>query len=168
MPTAVSGNNKRLTAAGSATSEGMLTLSGDGYYLIVPGYDADTGTANVSATAASSTNRVIGRVDAYGNVDTATALTSTIGNPRGATSTDGSAMWLSSSGTGVEYATFGTSGSATQILASPANVRRVSVINGQLYISSASGSFVGVSSVGTGTPTTSGQTATTIIATGDR
>src|SRR5204863_3505769 len=42
------------------------------------------------------------------------------------------------------------------------NLRAVYVFNGQLYISTASGSAVRVGTVGSGTPTTSGQTMTNL------
>src|SRR6478672_3541108 len=43
MPTAVNGTQKRLTASGSATTEGFLTLSADGRYVVLTGYDAALG-----------------------------------------------------------------------------------------------------------------------------
>src|SRR5437870_11935917 len=45
MPTVVNGSNKRLTAAGTSTSEGLLTRSVDGNYLTATGYDTAVGTA---------------------------------------------------------------------------------------------------------------------------
>src|SRR5689334_17594313 len=53
MPTAVSGSNRRLTASGSATTEGYLSVSADGQYLVVTGYDADVATSGVAGTASS-------------------------------------------------------------------------------------------------------------------
>src|SRR5438046_7746397 len=50
MPTAVSGSNRRVTASGSATTEGYLSVSADGQYLIVTGYDADVATAAVAGS----------------------------------------------------------------------------------------------------------------------
>ncbi len=38
LPTAVNGSNRRLAASGTATSEGLLSRSADGQYLIVPGH----------------------------------------------------------------------------------------------------------------------------------
>src|SRR5437870_5688900 len=38
MPTAVNGSNRRLTASGTGTSEGLMTLSKDGRYLTATGY----------------------------------------------------------------------------------------------------------------------------------
>lgn len=40
LPTADSGSNQTLTASGTATSEGLLTLSADGRYLELTGYNA--------------------------------------------------------------------------------------------------------------------------------
>jgi hypothetical protein len=47
-----------------------------------------------------------------------------------------------------------------QIVATPSNVRHIHIFGSQLYISSSSGTSTGVLSVGSGTPTTTGQTAT--------
>src|SRR5439155_21681203 len=69
MPTAVTGSNKRLTASGSATNEGFLTLSSDGKYLALTGYDAALGTAGVATTTSAAVQRVIGRVDAAGTIN---------------------------------------------------------------------------------------------------
>ena len=75
MPTAVVGSNRILTGSGTATSEGLLTLSTDGQYLVLAGYDAVVGTAGVANTASAAFNRVIGRVDGAATIDTTTALT---------------------------------------------------------------------------------------------
>src|SRR5205085_206509 len=53
LPTAVSGANKRLTASGTATAEGLLTRSVDGRYLVAEGYDAATGTASITTSTSS-------------------------------------------------------------------------------------------------------------------
>src|SRR5260221_102810 len=50
MPTTPSGSNRRLTASGAATSEGFLTLSSDGKFLALTGYDAALGTAAIAGT----------------------------------------------------------------------------------------------------------------------
>src|SRR5262245_14351096 len=51
LPTVDSGSNQMLTASGNATSEGFLTRSVDGRYLVLPGYDAAPGTTGIAATA---------------------------------------------------------------------------------------------------------------------
>src|SRR5437588_7066799 len=109
LPTSISGINKRLTASGTATSEGELARSVDGKYLTAAGYDAAAGTASITGSSSSSVNRVIARVDASGAVDTSTALNDAASgsNPRGAVSTDGTNIWVDGGAGGVRLATFG-------------------------------------------------------------
>jgi hypothetical protein len=63
LPTAASGSNKPLVASGTASSEGELTLSGDGRYLMAAGYDTSLGTTGLSSSAAATIPRTVGRVD---------------------------------------------------------------------------------------------------------
>jgi hypothetical protein len=161
LPT--SGNT--LTNAGSATSEGFLNLSVDNQYLIQAGYKAVPGTAAVATSTSAAVNRVIGRTDMNGNVDTTTALTDAYsgGNIRAATSDDGTHFWTSGTSAtsgSVRYIASVGATTSTQLSTTPTNTRVVRIQNGQLYVSSASLTFQGVSTVGTGVPTTSGQTIT--------
>lgn len=167
LPTAISGPNRALTAAGSATSEGQLSRSADGLFLVVAGYDAAPGTAGVATTAPGTVNRVVARIDVSGSVDTTTALNDAAGNARGAASSDGNALWISSSSGGVRYTTLGSATTSTPLSSSQTNTRVVRIFRGyggfptpQLYVSSASGAFQGVATVGTGLPTSTGQTTT--------
>lgn len=50
MPVAVSGSHQVLTGAGTSGTEGIMTLSSDGQYLVVPGYNAVPGTAAVASS----------------------------------------------------------------------------------------------------------------------
>ena len=168
LPTADSGANQTLTAAGTATTEGMLQLSTDGHYLMFSGYDAAPGTTTVSATPAGTINRVIGRIGADGVADTSTAITSFSGaNIRGVVSTDGSTYWAVGSNTGVVTGMIGSS--ATTVVAttqngtatSATNLRAIDIFDGQLYASAQTGSLR-LGTVGSGTPTTSGQTVTNL------
>ena len=151
---------------GFSSSEGGLTVSADGRYLIVAGYDRMIGSTDPSAELSATTNRVIARVDILtGLIDTSTALIDAYDATtfRCATSLDGSSFWLSgTSSTGsVRYATLGAT-SSQDIASSPSNVRWIDNHKGQLYITSAStgSSSQGVIEVGTGMPTTVGQTTT--------
>lgn len=161
LPTAAAGANRPLTMSGSATSEGTLSLSADGRYLTLGGYGTAPGLASVGGTTAASTPRVVARVDANAAVDTTTALTdaSSGNNMRAAASVDGSGFYTGGGAGGARFAALGAT-TSTQLAAAPTNVRTVSVVGGQLYLGSGSAPFAGVSSVGTGTPTTAGQTAT--------
>jgi hypothetical protein len=168
LPTENDGGNLAYSNSGSAASEGSLSLSGDGRYLIAAGYNATVPTANVASTA--GINRLIARVDATGAVDTTTTIDSatafTTDNFRGATSQDGTAFWASGNGAsgtgGIWYVPLGGSG-LVQILNSPANTRWPNVFGGQLYASASTGStFNNVFTVGSGLPTTGPQTATVL------
>lgn len=161
LPTAASGANARLTLAGSSTSEGALCRSANGSYVTLAGYDAAPGLAAVAGTASAATNRVVGRIDALGTVDTSTASTSaySAGNVRGAVTGDGSGFWLTGSNGGVQYAAFATIGASTQLTAAPLNTRVAGIFGGQLYGTSGSAGFTNVYAVGAGLPTTAGQTS---------
>ncbi len=165
LPTIASGGNHAITMSGSASSEGSLTLSTDRNYLSLAGYDAPAGVASVSSD--STINRTIARVDASGNVNTTTGINFGTAykknNIRGAVTVDGTNFYCSGNGSGnnggTYYLPFGSfTSSAVQISTTVANTRVVNIFNNQLYVSSSSGAFLGVSSVGTGLPTANGQT----------
>jgi hypothetical protein len=164
LPTAPSGGNFAFTASGSATSEGFVSQSADGRYLILAGYSAVPGTLSVVSTTSAATPRVVARVALDGTVDTSTALSDAYSgnNIRSAASTNGTDLWTAGTATttgGVRYTTLGAT-TTTQLSTTPTNTRVVNIVAGQLYTSAASGAFQGVSTVGTGLPTTSGQTTT--------
>src|SRR5262249_50880795 len=100
LPTTTSGSQHRLVASGSATSEGQISRSADGRYILLTGYDAAVGTASIVGTDSTTNARVIGRVDAAGSVDTSTALSDaeSTNNVRSATSTNGTDLWVSGTG----------------------------------------------------------------------
>jgi hypothetical protein len=162
LPTATAGSNRALTLSGTSTSEGFLTLSSNGQYLTLGGYNAAPGTASVTSATASTVNRVLGRVTLGGAIDSSTALAdaTNLGNIRSVVSNDGTGFWAGTSAGGARYQSFGTVGTSTQLSTSVTNTRAVNIAGGQLYSSNASGTFQGVSSIGTGLPTTSGQTTT--------
>lgn len=163
VPTSVSGLNRAVTCAGTSTSEGLMTRSVDGQYILFAGYDAAPGTAAVAATTAATVNRIVARLDYTGTINSSTALTdfASAGNARGAFSVNGTDIWVSGSNSGVRYTTLGAT-TSTQLSTTPTNIRMVNSFNGQLYITASSGTFQGISAVGTGMPTTSGQTITTL------
>jgi hypothetical protein len=156
-----------LTQSGSATSEGWINRSTDGRYVVFPGYAADAGTASISGTTNVSTdatqvNRGVGRIDSDGTVDTSTRLVDAFsgGNPRGVASVDGTAFWITGNGagstSGTFYVTFGSTGAAVRL--DTGTVTDAFIADGQLYDASTSA----VNAVGTGLPTTAGQTDTAI------
>lgn len=160
LPTAAAGPQLALTLSGTSTSEGFIDQSSSGQYLTLGGYNVAPG----GVTAGAANNRVAGRVViATGALDTSTNLQDAAnGNIRSVTSQDGSQFWAGTSAGGVRYTTFGTVGASTQInSAAPTNTRVVDIFTGpQLYMGSASGTYLGIGTVGSGLPTTSGQTPT--------
>jgi hypothetical protein len=170
MPTAASGTQLPLTASGTATSEGYLNLSKDGRYVVLTGYAAAPGLAGVAATTSAANPRVVGRIDANGAVDTSTNFTSAYSgnNVRSAYTTNGTTIWASGTGTGstggVWTTSFGaTGGSQVSSSTGVANTRVLEDFLNQLYVSSSSGTNVGVNTVGSGEPTASGQPVSLVV-----
>lgn len=161
LPTAASGANHILTGKGDATSEGLITRSADGRYLLVSGYDAPVGTADPSAASAAAINRVVGRIDAGGVIDTTTAINNAFSgnNVRSATSTNGIDIWLSGTATpdaekGVFYVPLGGT-SATPVVNGFAT-RNVAIYDGQLYAGTTANrtpALTTIFAVGSGAPT---------------
>ena len=127
-----------LTDSGVASSNGMITRSADGKYIIVPGYAASLGTAGVAG--GSGITRCVGVVKYDGAVDTTTTFTDGFiaNNFRSACSADGSALYLTGNGgtgnKGARYATKGATSTST-IDATP-NARCGGVFGGNLYYNS--------------------------------
>jgi hypothetical protein len=142
LPTALNGAQQPFAYQGISSvggpNDGALSLSVDGHYLTLAGYDATSpGTPNVSVVTTANP-RVIARINAAGVVDTSTYFAAAgayvSGFIRSAATLDGQGFWASGSdGTtgGIWYIPFGTAGGGTQ-LTRPA-VRVVNLFNGQLY-----------------------------------
>jgi hypothetical protein len=165
LPTAASGAQRAFACSGTATSEGALTQSVDGNYLIAAGYGAAPGTASIASTSSSSVRRVLARIGLDGTIDTSTGLSDAYSgnNVRGATSWYGGEFWTAgtasaTNGPGVRFAAPLGASTSTQLNATITNIRRVDFFAGQLYCSSAAGSFFGVGTVGSGAPTGTGET----------
>ena len=167
LPTAVVGANKRVTASGTATSEGLISRSADGCSVVFTGYDAAPGTATVVSTTSTAVNRVVGKVDGTGSVDTSTALTNvySTNNIRSATTDAGARFWAGGVGSatdgGINFAASVGATTATQLNNTAINLRQSHIFNGQLYTSSGSGA-TRIAAVGSGLPTTAGQTITNL------
>lgn len=164
MPVAVSGSNKILTAAGNGSSEGLLNLSTDGQYLVLTGYNIAVGTGSVGGSGSTTRPRTVGIVGYNGVINTSTAFTdvSSGGPIRSAISTNGTDIWVCGGGAtggtgGVRYAAVGATTSTQLNSTGPNNLRAISIVAGQLYMA-ANGGSPRIGSVGTGCPTTSGQT----------
>jgi hypothetical protein len=159
-----------IVISGSATSEGNLSLSADGSKLVFAGYAQALPNATALAGSSSGTiNRAIGTVDNTGTFarESVSATFFSGNNPRGAAAS-GTNFWGAGANQGVNY--FGTGTPAT-IASGKTNLRGAAVFNGQLYVSSASTAgtpaVAGIFAVGSGLPTTSPQTLTTVVGTGN-
>jgi hypothetical protein len=174
LPTAVAGSNLMLTAQGTATFEGFINTSADGRYLILTGYNTAVGTTTPATSSAATVNRVIGRIDFNGAVNTSTAVSDTgTGSIRSAISTDGTNLWSVGADGGVRFTTLGTVGTSTLVSNTDGNaagnlnnLRHADIFDGQLLISTGSAGPAAINRVGTGTPTTSGQTMAGLIGAG--
>lgn len=159
MPTIASGADRACTVSGTATSEGLLSQSVDGRYLIAVGYDAAPGTASVASSASASVNRVIARIALDGTIDTSTALSDVFSgnNIRGAASEDGSQFWATGAAGGVVLAPLGASSGTSLNTALPVNLRSIGIHADQLFVTSGAGATRGIITIGSGVPTTTGQ-----------
>jgi Calx-beta domain len=167
LPTAAgTGSTPNPLTATSSFGEGLMNLSADGHYLIVPGYAAVPNSDIVTQITGGGTpndlTRAVGRISNSGSIDTTTTANNVgNGNFRGAISSDGSGFWAATSNSGVVFLPYGHSGaSGVQIsnTSTTSNTRSLSIFNGQLYVgaSTSSGPLVGPGTVGVGSglPTT--------------
>ncbi|MFN9540142.1 MAG: hypothetical protein ACK6A8_12970, partial [Planctomycetota bacterium] len=162
---ATSGAN-RLTMSGTATSEGKIKYYNG--YLAVAGYDADAGATgpgsggSIATSLSATVNRKVALYSNGGSVSyTSLSDAYSASNIRAAIS-DGTNIWTAGTasnttgGPGVRHTTVGST-TSTQLSTTVTNVRTVNIFDGQLFASHASGSNGRIMSVGTGLPTTSGQ-----------
>jgi hypothetical protein len=166
LPTANNGANNAFTLSGTSTSEGALSLSSNGLLLTLAGYDTTTGVASVNSNAA--VNRVIATVNGSGTINTATGIKAggaySANTFRAAATVDGTSFYTAGAGTGGTYylSAGAITASPVKISNAPTNTRIVNIFGGQVYTSSSSSSYYTVASVGTGLPTTTGQTTTVL------
>jgi hypothetical protein len=169
LPTSASGSNKPLLDQGSAVSDGLLTLSSNTECLLTVGYDAALGVEKVDETKDTTTPRTVAVINGNGEINTTTALTdfANENNARSATSSECKKLWVGGAGSkttgGVVEAEVGAS-TGTQLAANDTNVRQVEVVDGQLYVSGdpLKAPEVAIGKLGSGLPTTSGQTVTSL------
>ncbi|OYW78120.1 MAG: hypothetical protein B7Z37_01215 [Verrucomicrobia bacterium 12-59-8] len=160
-----------LTDSGTSTSNGYL--GSNGAFLAVPGINAAVGTASVASLNTKAANFfsaagvVAGRVTFPTGGPSGAPPSPFSGNnfrgifPTSATTFYASGTSSGSPNTGGAWYFDGTN--FTQLSTTATNFRNIAVFNNQLYVSSSSGAFLGVSTVGAGTPTTAGQTTTLVI-----
>jgi hypothetical protein len=160
-----------LTDSGSATSNGYL--GSNGTFVAVSGSNSAVATAGVAALNTKASNifgangSVAGRVVFPTGGPSGSPPSPFSGNnfrsafPTGATTFYASGTSSGSPNTGGPWYYDGAN--FTQLSTTATNLRNIGVFNNQLYVSSGGAGFLGVSTVGSGTPTTAGQTTTLVI-----
>jgi len=156
----------RLTNSGTASSEGAITRSaGSGRFLSFTGYDAAATTAGVVATlnnaadGSGPTRRVVGQIDTWtGSVSYANYGQSYSGNNIRSAVFDESTNVNFTAGTatttgGVRSGAAAGDTSTTLLSGTLTNTRNVNLFNNQVFASSSSGAFQGVSLISGGTAT---------------
>jgi len=154
LPKVQDGLNRPLVANGQRAEEGALTLSADGRYLFLTGYDRPLPPVSgaLQSTAASAVNRTIGRVDWLGIVDTTMGLSNLEKGINSIASYDGSQVWVTGENGSVQRAVFASSTSTFVVGVTPSTIgRQLHIFEDQLYISTSSR----IAKVGTGLPTSS-------------
>lgn len=157
-----SGTDK-LTIQGTASLEGTLSLSQNKAFLVFGGYDLPLG---VGSPASNGTNaqRVIARVNRNGVADLSTKVANANlhGNAsfRAVASNDGSGYWTAGGSQGVRYVSHGSNASVL-VSNTVTNSRSIKIWGEQLFLTHSSGNTnPRLMTVGTGTPTTEGNTNT--------
>ena len=147
----------QLVTSGSAASEGGLSLSANGQFLIFAGYNVAAGTAGVAGASSSTVPRGIATIDANGAYSLAATTASFYSgnNIRGGTSDGHGNFWGAGAASTGGTVYLGT-GPAAQISGSNSIV--VQDIAGNLFFSTAKGTtgiyeILGAPTSGSGTPT---------------
>lgn len=155
-----------LIASGTATSEGLLSVSPNGRFISITGYNTPIGgSVSLAGTTGTTVARSVAVIDSItGSIAYSTYTDFASGNnPRSAVTDDGTNLWFAGGAGGVRYGTIGTTaGTSTQLSTTVTNIRQVNIFGGQLFNSDSSGAAIRLGAVGTGLPTTSGQTIVNI------
>jgi|GEM_PF-1753011 len=170
LPTSKSGSNLPLLDSGTASSDGQLTLSGNGKCLLTTGYDAPLGLVKVTESPAKTYPRTVAVVNENGEINTTTGLTNFANenNARSATSSDCTKIWVGGGGTkttgGVAYVSKPGETTGAQLSETVTNIRQVEAVDGQLYASAdpTKGTGVNIATVGSGLPQAKTQTFTNL------
>lgn len=154
------GGNNRITTQGSSSNDANMTISANGQYFVLGGYNSDTGIATISGVA--GVQRTLCRIAMDGTWDTKTLMDTakSKGNARGVASNDGNQFYLVGSNTGVRYVPYGSLGTglagdtAVLISTTVTNNRTIQAWGGDLVVGTGSGTVR--AGVITGFPTTPG------------
>ncbi len=148
-----------LVNSGTASSEGQLSLSANGQYLVFAGYNVAAGATKVASSLSSADPRGIASVDANGNYTLAATTASFYSgnNMRGGASDGNGNFWGAGAASGTVYM-----GTGTPAQIASANSLDVQDIGGNLFYSTAKGT-TGIYEI-SGTPTSGTATPTLVLA----
>jgi hypothetical protein len=147
-----------LNVSGTTANEGFGSTAINGSIFALLGYNVTNATASVNGSA--STNlRAVGRATANGTLSVPlSALSYGATNTIRSVATDGTSYWATTSNTTAGNGLVHISAAGTVTSLTSLNGRGVGIFNGQLFATAQAS----VQSFGTGLPTTSGQTGTTV------
>lgn len=164
VPSTQNGMNRALTLGATSVAEGDLSLSQNGQYLILAGYNAAPNTLAVTNTNAEG---VVAKVNAAGIIHTKTSYNRSnvyiTGSIRSVCSVDGNSFWTtgssSSSITTLRYIqTDSTNATGIPISANGSiGTTRTAIIAGNQLYCSANSQGIKIATVGVGLPTTTDQ-----------
>ncbi|MFD1631620.1 hypothetical protein [Pseudopedobacter beijingensis] len=152
MPIAGKGANAAFVLSGNNQSQGYSSLSANGQFVTLIGYDAAPGT-DATALKSASTPKVIALVSKKG-IDTRTAEAIDIIDTRTAVTTNGKDIWFAGQKEGIRYIYAGSSKSERISPPSPNAGRILNIYDNQLYVSTSNPSGY-ITKVGNGTPISS-------------
>ncbi|MFY7964036.1 MAG: T9SS type A sorting domain-containing protein [Chitinophagaceae bacterium] len=156
------GGNNKICAQGSSSNDANLTISANGAYFVLGGYNSDTGIATISGV--QGIKRVICRIAMDGTWDTKTLMDTakSKGNARCVATNDGTGFWLVGSNTGARYLPYMSTGTgsdtATIVSTTVTNCRTIQPFGGDLIVTAAGTTSTPKVGKLTGFPTTSGNT----------
>ncbi|HEY1111904.1 MAG TPA: phosphodiester glycosidase family protein [Chitinophagaceae bacterium] len=142
-------NNRILTGAPKFKDEGLITLSPNGYFLSLVGYNLEANTTQFN----NQTFRTIGVITPDGAIDTRTGARVILGRPRCAITNNGANFWYVGSGSGLRRKTLGSGNQADSVILNPpTGYNSVYILNDQLYYTTDNAEGPKISRVGASLP----------------
>ncbi len=141
VPLPSSGPGTKLILDGTSLREGQLTLSPDGEYLVMTGYDTEPGGMTPLAdTGSADVRRSVAIVPLIGPgamvISPALGDFADHGHPHAGVTDDGINLWLAGSTGGLRYTTIGSDSSVPVSAAGPDSLRTVAIFDSQLHVTS--------------------------------
>lgn len=165
LPNTASAGSNGIVAGGTTTSNGAISRSENGRYILVPGWSTNSTISTAALGAANTTFSICAVRPVNGSGTVSTGITGTsnwfssTNDYRGATSDDGTNYWVTGGSKGVLTTTNGTT--LTIVTSTSTSTRAINIINGQLFYSTGS-STNGVYQVGIGKPIAASTTSTNL------